>query len=106
MLTSFGFGSIRPCCSPQNLSRAGTKLVSHSFLFLSLLTPHSLKFLPSRKITLGVPFYGRKVSDGDWVTYEDIVQRHNPLDPALDSVVGIGFNGIATIRKKVKVGGL
>lgn len=63
----------------------------------------SLKHLPSDKVTLGVPFYGRKATDGDWVTFEDIVQRHHPLDPALDSIDGIGFNGIATIQKKVQV---
>ena len=77
----------------------------------------------AQKVTLGLPFYGRHSSSGDWTTYEDIVQRYHPLDPTVDSVPAeppggaaakakrkggrgdaagptIGFNGAATIEAK------
>jgi len=69
--------------------------------------------LPIHKVTLGLPFYGRSSTSGDWTTYEDLVQRHHPLDPSLDSVPApkgegkqqqggetIGFNGRVTIGEK------
>ena len=33
--------------------------------------------LPLSKMCLGLPFYDRKhIEEGDWVTYEDLVQQH------------------------------
>jgi len=65
--------------------------------------------LPPNKITMGVPFYGRHTRTGDWTTYEDLVQRHDPLRSSLDVVkapdgggASIGFNGVDTIVKKTK----
>lgn len=69
--------------------------------------------LPLRQVTLGLPFYGRSTESGDWTTYEDLVQRHHPLDPALDALPlqpggappqgqapFIGLNGRHTIAAK------
>eukprot|EP00933_Yihiella_yeosuensis_P077530 TRINITY_DN88067_c0_g1_i1.p1 TRINITY_DN88067_c0_g1~~TRINITY_DN88067_c0_g1_i1.p1 ORF type:complete len:315 (-),score=52.36 TRINITY_DN88067_c0_g1_i1:130-939(-) len=65
--------------------------------------------LPAEKLTMGVPFYGRHSQTGDWTTYEDLVQRHWPLSPSIDSVpapqgagASIGFNGVKTIEAKTK----
>jgi len=65
--------------------------------------------LPLSKLCLGVPFYGRKASvEGDWVTYEDLVQEHK-LSGKEDVVtntkdgVGVGFNGKQTLGWKVKL---
>jgi len=63
--------------------------------------------LPSKKLTMGVPFYGRHSKTGDWTTYEDLVQKHNPLDAKKDSVPAgsgatIGFNGVDMIEKKTQ----
>ncbi len=67
--------------------------------------------LPRRAMTLGVPFYGRHSRTGDWTTYEDLVQRHHPLDRAADAVPApereggatIGFNGVDTIVAKTRL---
>ena len=62
--------------------------------------------LPLAQVTLGLPFYGRSLATGDWTTYEDLVQRHHPLDPAADEVAApdggarIAFNGAASIAAK------
>ena len=59
------------------------------------------------KLCIGVPFYGRDDRGGDWVTYEDLVQKY-PLLGKEDQVknketgVKIGFNGRSTISWKVK----
>jgi GH18 family chitinase len=63
--------------------------------------------LPLAQVTLGLPFYGRNSASGDWTTWEDLVQRHHPLDPAVDHVPAegggaarIAFNGPASIASK------
>jgi len=68
--------------------------------------------LPPPKLTMGVPFYGRHSGSGDWTTYEDLVQRHDPLSPSKDSVRApkdqggskytIGFNGVTMIERKTR----
>lgn len=55
--------------------------------------------LPAAKLTLGLPFYGRN-RRGEWTTYEDILQNNSPLEPDVDIVDNIGFNGVETIAKK------
>lgn len=66
------------------------------------------KILPPERLTMGVPFYGRDSRKGDWTTYEDLVQRHDPLSPDKDAVpvpengAHIGFNGVKTIEAKTR----
>lgn len=55
--------------------------------------------VPSEKITLGVPFYGRHVQDRQAMTYAEIVSRFHP-DPDADQSGEIYFNGPVTIRHK------
>ena len=68
--------------------------------------------LPVQKVTMGLPFYGRYAAgpkNGDWVTYEDIVQKYHPLDPSKDGLrdpevqrAPLMFNGVDTIQEKVR----
>jgi len=64
--------------------------------------------LPMDKLCLGLPFYGRNNNvEGDWITYEDLVQQHE-LSGKEDTVinkdgVGVGFNGKQTLGWKVKM---
>jgi hypothetical protein len=60
-------------------------------------------------MTLGLPFYGRDPTSGDWQSYEDIVAQMIPFDPARNSVPRAGhpgrtmvFNGVELIRTKVR----
>lgn len=58
---------------------------------------------PSSKIILGLPFYGRSLTD--WskaVGYSEIVRQHNPSRD-LDEAGGIWFNGPATLQRKVAI---
>jgi len=63
--------------------------------------------LPLGKLCLGLPFYGRKATvEGDWVTYEDLVQQHEMSgkeDTVTKEGVGVGFNGKQTLGWKVKM---
>jgi len=63
--------------------------------------------LPLVKLCLGLPFYGRKANvEGDWVTYEDLVQEHDLTgkeDTVSKNGVGVGFNGRKTLAWKVKL---
>lgn len=63
--------------------------------------------LPMNKLCLGVPFYGRMASiEGNWVTYEDIVQKQELTgkeDVVSIDEVGVGFNGQNTLGWKVKL---
>ena len=56
------------------------------------------------KITIGLPFYGRSIQDGDWKSYEDIVQQQT-LTPEMNQVghpTHQYFNGVDLIRQKVR----
>eukprot|EP00927_Polykrikos_kofoidii_P082278 TRINITY_DN8139_c0_g1_i1.p1 TRINITY_DN8139_c0_g1~~TRINITY_DN8139_c0_g1_i1.p1 ORF type:complete len:388 (+),score=37.46 TRINITY_DN8139_c0_g1_i1:152-1315(+) len=83
---------------------------SHSSLeFGKKAVDQGRAILPAERLTMGVPFYGRHSRTGDWTTYEDLVQRHHPLSPDVDSVSSldkdgstIGFNGVATIETKTR----
>jgi len=58
--------------------------------------------VPLEKLFLGVPFYGRNMSDTNIaVTYADIVQNHHP-EPNVDEIANIYFNGIETIQRKTR----
>ena len=54
-----------------------------------------------RKQTLGLPFYGRDMK-GHWTTYEDLLKQISPFDANLDVVEDTYFNGVETIKRKVK----
>eukprot|EP00949_MAST-11_sp_MAST-11-sp1_P002496 g2496.t1 len=62
------------------------------------------------KATLGLPFYGRHVTTGDWTSYEDILRDNKGLTPEQDLVSSRGkdkgaifFNNVLTIRRKVQL---
>lgn len=58
--------------------------------------------IDKKKIRLGVPFYGRKISDfSQAITYREIVTRYDP-DPAVDEIDGYFFNGLQTIANKTE----
>lgn len=52
-----------------------------------------------RKVTLGLPFYGR--APGRWTSYEDILLSNPSLRPGQDNIDDLYFNGVETIEKKV-----
>jgi len=57
------------------------------------------------KLCLGLPFYGRN-TQGEWTTYEDLVQQHDLTgkeDEVVKDGVKIGLNGKNTIGWKVKL---
>jgi chitinase len=56
--------------------------------------------IPTRKIVLGLPFYGRDVNHRNReLTYRELVAKHDPK-PEVDEIDGVYFNGPATIRRK------
>merc|ERR1711871_81412 len=67
--------------------------------------------LPPKKLTLGLPFYGRH-SSGQWTTYEDILGKYytkiktigngGEFKMNVDKIDGIGFNSVETIKRKTK----
>ena len=88
------------CPTPDTFNADGTKQAVDQGVDIFPSSSH-------RKLTMGVPFYARNVQTGDWSTYEDIVQKHHPLDPAADEVTEAGtghkhyFNGVETMKTKV-----
>lgn len=56
--------------------------------------------VPSSKIILGMPFYGR---DSSWAFYgyKQIMEMYHPA-PEVDEIAGINFNGLDTIRRKTR----
>jgi len=56
--------------------------------------------IPSEKLYLGMPFYGRKITDFSQVLgYRDIVSRYHPSEN-VDEVDGYYFNNIGTVIRK------
>lgn len=56
----------------------------------------------AEKICLGVPFYGRNMKDHNLVvSYADLARKHS-LNPEVDEVDGIYFNGVKTIERKTQ----
>jgi chitinase len=56
--------------------------------------------IDSSKVCLGVPFYGRHISDWNQTfSYAEIVEQYHP-PPEVDEVAQIYFNGMATIKSK------
>jgi chitinase len=57
---------------------------------------------PARKLTLGLPLYGRDVIKNERVmTYREIVAKHRP-GPAIDEIDNLYFNGPDTIARKTE----
>lgn len=57
---------------------------------------------PARKITLGLPFYGRDTAKRDrTMTYREILAQHKP-EPDADEVGTLYFNGPATVKRKTE----
>lgn len=57
---------------------------------------------PARKITLGLPFYGRDVAKrGRTLTYREIIAKHHP-GPGVDEIDNVFFNGPDTIVRKAR----
>jgi GH18 family chitinase len=57
---------------------------------------------PPDKICLGVPFYGRGITNAEKaLSYAQLVQKYHPA-PEIDEVDGIYFNGIKTIERKTR----
>jgi chitinase len=58
--------------------------------------------VPTRKLTLGLPFYGRDtVKHNRVLTYREIVAKHKP-EPAVDEIDNLYFNGSETIARKTR----
>jgi chitinase len=57
--------------------------------------------IPSAKVILGLPFYGRQVTTREAMTYRDIRVKWSPASDT-DEVEQFYFNGPATIRRKVE----
>ena len=63
-----------------------------------LCVPSSLSLSRARSLSLVLArsVAGRHNTDGNWVTYEDIVQRYAPLAPELDQVNAIPIGSISS----------
>ncbi|MHC5117819.1 MAG: glycosyl hydrolase family 18 protein [Planctomycetota bacterium] len=60
---------------------------------------------PRSRMILGLPFFGRKIpADAEYYTYKEIVSDYlpDPLDPSVDVIDEINFNGIDTIKDKTR----
>jgi chitinase len=58
--------------------------------------------VPARKLTLGLPFYGRDTKKSNRVlTYREIVAKYRP-EPTVDEIDNFYFNGPETISRKTK----
>lgn len=58
--------------------------------------------VPSQKLCLGLPFYGRDIAKPDTaLAYADIVSQYHPT-PDVDEVNGVYFNGIQTVQQKAR----
>jgi len=60
------------------------------------------KGLPLKKFTLGVPFYARDVTTGQWETYANLVNNNPPSPDEQNQIGGMWFNGRAIIKEKTK----
>uniref|UniRef100_A0A7S4ESA0 GH18 domain-containing protein n=2 Tax=Chrysotila carterae TaxID=13221 RepID=A0A7S4ESA0_CHRCT len=62
------------------------------------------QLLPPQKLTLGLPFYARKISTGEWKSYEDLLKSPSVLEqPDSDEVDGWYYNSRAMLRRKTEL---
>jgi hypothetical protein len=60
---------------------------------------------PRPKTILGLPFFGRKIpADNIYYPYKQILSDYlpDPVDPNIDEIAGINFNGTNTIKDKTQ----
>lgn len=79
-----------------------------TFEFARGVAMRAAELLPPSKVTLGVPFYGRSVSTGEWKSYEDLLKAFDfPDGPSQsrekDETQGYFYNSRATIARKVQL---
>lgn len=79
-----------------------------TYEFAQQVAQQAVAILPPSKVTLGMPFYGRSVSTGDWKSYEDLLKPADfPDGPVVsrntDETRGYYFNGPATIARKTRL---
>ena len=72
-----------------------------TFEHFAQATRQGLAALPPGQVAVGLPFYGRSVRTGDWTSYEDLAGS-GELSKEQDTVGDVFFNGVATIRRKVR----
>jgi len=98
-LSRDGFDKHLDLLFSMSYDQGGTQHSPYELAVKSISQAYDAK-LPMDKMCVGVPFYGRSPTTGDWKSYEDIVQQNHPLQPNVDSVPGQAFNGVEMIRKK------
>ena len=58
--------------------------------------------IAKKKLCLGIPFYGREIENfSNAMSYKSIVDTYAP-NPDIDEINGLYFNGITTVKKKVR----
>ena len=68
---------------------------------VSDITTFKFRGIVPEKLYLGVPFYGRYITNRTAYTYSEIIASYSPA-PDVDQVDEIYFNGINTIKKKTE----
>ena len=58
--------------------------------------------MPRERLIVGIPFYGRRSGDRESVTFAEITRQYAP-EPHVDSVGGIDFNNVDTVRRKTRI---
>ena len=100
LITSYGFAKYVAAMHMMSYDQPGR----HStWEFAERVAKQGARMLPAHQVTLGLPFYGRHVSTGDWKSYEDLVQAHAPLAPGTDEAGGYYFNGPDLIMRKTRL---
>ena len=74
-----------------------------SWEFAHGVAQQAASLLPAGLVTLGVPFYGRHTSTGEWKSYEDLVRMHALLPTDDRTADGYYFNGPALIERKTRL---
>lgn len=98
LIASYGFAKYVAAMHMMSYDQPGR----HStWDFAERVARQGADMLPAHLVTLGLPFYGRHVTSGDWKSYEDLVQAHAPLDANTNEAGGYFFNSPTLLRSKV-----